>query len=76
MPRCALLAGYFQAVFSHLSEKRLTVRETCCTAQGHASCSFAVVGEARRARLLELVHKKNVTAIVDVRDAVVTLVAP
>lgn len=76
LPRCALLAGYLQAVFSHLSEKRLTVREVCCAAQGHAACSFAVVGDARRARLLELVHKKNVTAIVDAKDAVVTLVAP
>lgn len=75
-PRCALLAGYLQAVFSHLSAKRLTVREVCCAAQGHDRCSFAVVGEARRARLLELTHKKNVAAVVDVRDAVVTLVAP
>lgn len=75
-PRCALLAGYLQAVFSHLSAKRLTVREVCCSAQGHATCSFAVVGEAKRARLLDLVHKKNVTSVVDVRDAVVTLVTP
>lgn len=75
LPRCALLAGYLQAVFSHLALKRLSVREVCCSGQGHAACAFAVVGEARRGRLLELVHKKNVTAIVDARDAVVTLVA-
>lgn len=75
-PRCALLAGYLQAVFSHLSAKRLTVREVCCAAQGHHSCAFAVVGEARRARLLDIVHKKNVASVVDVRDAILTLVTP
>lgn len=75
-PRCALLAGYWQAAFSHLSQKRLTAREVCCVAQGHAGCSFVVVGEARLARLKELVHPKNVQRIVDERDALVTLVAP
>lgn len=73
--RCALVAGYLQAVFSHLGNKKLHVREGCCAAQGHERCSFFVVGDVRRSRLLELVHKKNINDFSNSDDVVRCLVA-
>ncbi len=52
-PRCGLHEGLYRAVFSHLARKRLAVREVACAAQGHPRCTFAVVAEAREARLAE-----------------------
>lgn len=74
-PRCALVAGYLQAVFSHLGNKKLHVREGCCAAQGHERCTFFVVGDVRRPRLLEMVHKKNINDFADSADFVRCLVA-
>ena len=73
--RCALVAGYLQAVFSYFGNKKLHVREGCCAAQGHERCSFFVVGDVRRPRLLELVHKKNINDLRDSDDVVRCLVA-
>lgn len=50
-PRCGLHEGLYRAVFSHLARKRLAVREVACAAQGHPRCTFAVVAEAKEARL-------------------------
>lgn len=50
-PRCHLLSGYFRALFSHLAQKLLVVREAACAAQGHARCTFIVVAHVRKAQL-------------------------
>ena len=76
LPRCWLLAGFFQAIFSHLGHKKLHVREGCCAAQGHQRCSFSVVGDIKKQRLLELVHPKNVAVLKDSDDFIACLVAP
>jgi photoactive yellow protein len=76
LPRCALLSGVLQAVFSHLSQKKLHVRECCCSSQGHDRCTFFVVGDARRARLMELSQKQNVVDLKSAADALACLVAP
>ena len=55
VPRCHLFAGFFRALFSHLSDKLLAVREVGCAAQGHPRCSFVVVGLSRRAALEEAI---------------------
>ena len=51
VPRCHLFAGFFRAIFSHLSDKLLAVREVACAAQGYPRCSFVVVGLSRRPAL-------------------------
>lgn len=53
--RCHLFSGFFRAIFSHLSDKLLAVREVACAAQGHPRCSFVVVGLSRRAALEEAI---------------------
>ncbi len=45
--RCDLLAGYFQAIFCHLANKRLVVREAACAAQGFERCEFVVTSQER-----------------------------
>lgn len=50
-PRCHLLSGYFRALFSHLAQKLLVVREATCSAQGHPRCTFVVVAQPRKAQL-------------------------
>ena len=51
VPRCHLFAGLFRALFSHLSDKLLAVREVCCASQGHARCAFVVASLSRQAAL-------------------------
>ena len=51
IPRCHLFAGFFRALFSHLSEKLLEVREVGCVSQGHTRCSFVVANLSRREAL-------------------------
>ena len=50
-PRCHLFSGFFRAVFCHLANKLLVVREVSCAAQGHPSCAFVVAGASRKAAL-------------------------
>ena len=50
-PRCHLFSGFLRAVFCHLANKLLVVREVSCAAQGHARCSFVVASVERRAAL-------------------------
>ena len=50
-PRCHLFAGFFRAVFCHLANKLLVVREVSCASQGHSRCSFVVASVERRAAL-------------------------
>lgn len=47
-PRCHLMAGMLRAVFSHLAQKVLVVREVECSGQGHPRCAFVAVAQARR----------------------------
>jgi photoactive yellow protein len=54
-PRCHLLSGYFRALFSHLAQKLLVVREAACSAQGHPRCAFLVVAQPRKAQLEEAI---------------------
>ena len=51
-PQCQLFGGFFQAIFSHLANKRLVAREARCIAQGHPHCEF-VVGSATRAQAID-----------------------
>ena len=51
VPRCELLAGYFRAIFCHIANKRLVVREVSCASQGHAHRTFVVVAQDRSAAL-------------------------
>ena len=46
-PRCQLFAGFFGAVFSHLANKRLVVREARCISQGHPHCELVVANMTR-----------------------------
>ena len=50
-PRCHLFGGFFRAIFCHLANKLLVVREVSCAAQGHARCSFVVASVERRVAL-------------------------
>lgn len=50
-PRCHLFAGFFRAIFCHMANKLLVVREVSCAAQGHPACSFVVAGATRKAAL-------------------------
>lgn len=54
-PRCHLLSGYFRALFSHLAQKLLVVREASCSAQGRPHCTFIVVAQPRKALLEEAI---------------------
>jgi photoactive yellow protein len=51
VPRCHLFGGFFRAIFCHLANKLLMVREVSCAAQGHPRCSFVVASVDRRAAL-------------------------
>lgn len=48
---CAVFSGFFRAILSHLSDRRVGVREVRCASTGAAACEFAVVAEARLADL-------------------------
>jgi len=48
---CHVFAGFFRALFCHLANKLLAVQEVRCGSQGHASCAFVVVSQARRLEL-------------------------
>ncbi|MBF5041671.1 PAS domain-containing protein [Aggregicoccus sp. 17bor-14] len=50
-PRCHLFSGYFRALFNHLAQKLLVVRELRCSAQGRGPCTFLVLSQARKAEL-------------------------
>ncbi len=47
-PRCHLFSGFFRAVFCHLANKLLAVREMSCISQGHERCTFVVTSVERR----------------------------
>jgi photoactive yellow protein len=51
VPRCQLFGGFFRALFCHLANKLLLVREVSCAAQGHPRCSFVIASVDRRAAL-------------------------
>jgi photoactive yellow protein len=73
-PCCQLLAGFLRAVFCHLAQKLLVVREVGCRASGHPRCSFVLVGPTRREELeaaLRLAHGEvsTVLALLDTRRA-------
>lgn len=55
-PRCHVLAGFFRAVFCHLAQKLVTVRELSCRTQGE-TCAFAVVAQERKSGLDEAVER-------------------
>lgn len=50
-PRCHLLAGYWQAVFSHLAQRLVTAQEARCQCQGHPRCAFVIASATREAQL-------------------------
>lgn len=56
LPRCHLLAGFFRAIFCHLANKLIVVRECACRSQGFDACSFVVVSQERRAALEEAIE--------------------
>ena len=51
VPRCHLFGGFFRALFCHLANKLLVVREVSCATQGHPHCSFVVASAERRVAL-------------------------
>ncbi len=48
---CPLLAGCLGAVLSHVAQRKLTVREVACAAQGAPRCEMVAVGPSRREAL-------------------------
>lgn len=51
VPRCHLLSGFFRALFCHLANKLIVVRECACRSQGFDACSFLVVAQERKVAL-------------------------
>ena len=51
VPRCHLFGGFFRAIFNHLANKLLVVREVSCASQGHPRCTFVVASVERRVEL-------------------------
>lgn len=51
VPRCHLFSGFFRALFNHLANKLLVVREVSCSSQGHPRCTFVVASAERRVAL-------------------------
>ncbi|MDX2015839.1 MAG: PAS domain-containing protein [Myxococcaceae bacterium] len=56
-PRCHLFAGFYRALFVHLSERLLWVGEACCRSQGAASCAFVVVRADRKQALVSALER-------------------
>ncbi|MFZ5442188.1 MAG: V4R domain-containing protein [Myxococcota bacterium] len=67
-PRCGLIEGFMEAVFDHLSQRLLVVRELRCCAQGFDACVFVVASEKRKAAL-EPVLAKGVESVAAVAEA-------
>jgi photoactive yellow protein len=57
LPRCHLFAGFYRALFVHLSERLLWVGEACCRAQGAAACTFVVVRADRKQALVSALEQ-------------------
>ncbi|MBL8955884.1 MAG: PAS domain-containing protein [Myxococcaceae bacterium] len=55
-PRCHVLSGFFRAVFCHLAQKLVTVRELSCACQGK-TCTFAVVSQGKKSALDEAIER-------------------
>ena len=45
------VGGFFRAVFNHLANKLLVVREIACASQGHSCCTFVVASVERRVQI-------------------------
>lgn len=56
-PRCHLFAGFYRALFVHLSERLLWVGEACCRAQGASTCTFVVVRADRKQSLVSALEQ-------------------
>jgi photoactive yellow protein len=54
---CHVLAGMLEAVLNHLAGRRLHVEELRCAASTGHPCEMIVVGDSRRARVMELAEK-------------------
>ena len=57
--RKEMFTVFFRALFSHLANKLLVVREACCVAQGHPRCSFVVASLTRKVELESALAKAD-----------------
>lgn len=60
--RCALVAGFLEAVFTHLAARRLHAAEVSCRGEGASCCELVVVGPARHRRLVEGLDERRSAA--------------
>lgn len=62
---CALLAGCYGAILSHVAGRRLAAREVACRAGGAERCSFLVIAHAKRGEIDKILvtGARGVTAV-------------
>lgn len=59
---CAFFTGFFRAILTHLSERRLVVRELRCASKGASACELVVVAESRKDRLDDAMRGESLDA--------------
>jgi photoactive yellow protein len=58
-PRCQLMSGVFQAMFTTLSQRVVFAQEATCQSQGHERCSFVVINYKRKQALQSAIQSEQ-----------------